>query len=123
MSKYINFNDEKIPVGKRKVAYIKYLMSRYDYKLVTAQRLANKRFGYGVMFPKLLFLYCDYGRFHQNSFRGVEREIWDAYDWYIKRAGKIEYEEIPDLQCPQAETIIKEREKEGYKVIRVPFTG
>lgn len=42
--KYIDFNDESIPVGKRKVAFVKWAMSKGTEK-IEAQRIANKKFG------------------------------------------------------------------------------
>ena len=42
---YINWNNEKIPIGKRKVAYVKYLVSK-GIPLINAQKSANKKFGF-----------------------------------------------------------------------------
>jgi len=42
---FIDFNDTSIPVGKRKVAYVKWAMSK-GTKKIQAQRQANRKFGY-----------------------------------------------------------------------------
>lgn len=42
---YINFNDPKVPIGKRKQAYVKYAVSR-GTSLEEAKRQANKKFGF-----------------------------------------------------------------------------
>lgn len=42
---YIDFNDERIPIGKRKVAYVKWAISKGTDK-ITAMKQANKKFGF-----------------------------------------------------------------------------
>jgi len=42
---YVDFNDSSVPLGKRKVAYVKWAMSKGTEK-IKAQRQANKKFGY-----------------------------------------------------------------------------
>ena len=41
--KYIDFNDESLPIGKRKQAYIKFAVSK-GTDIVSAKRQANKKF-------------------------------------------------------------------------------
>lgn len=43
--KYIDFSDERIPIGKRKVAFIKWAVSK-GTPLQRAQRIANEKFGF-----------------------------------------------------------------------------
>jgi len=43
--KYVDFNDESIPIGKRKVAYVKFAMSKGTSQ-VSARTQANKKFGW-----------------------------------------------------------------------------
>lgn len=43
--KFVDFNDESLPLGKRKVAYVKWAVSK-GTTLIVAQRQANKKFGY-----------------------------------------------------------------------------
>lgn len=45
MSKYVNFNDKTLPLGKRKVAYVKWAVSK-GTELIEAQRQSNNKFGY-----------------------------------------------------------------------------
>ena len=42
---YIDFNDEKIPIGKRKMAYVKWAMSKGTTEK-KARMQANKKFGF-----------------------------------------------------------------------------
>lgn len=42
---YVNFNDTTLPIGKRKVAYVKWAVAK-GTPLIQAQRQANKKFGY-----------------------------------------------------------------------------
>ncbi|MBO0953244.1 hypothetical protein [Fibrella forsythiae] len=44
-SNFIDFNDEKIPVGKRKQAYVRWAMSK-GTSAIDAKRQANKKFGF-----------------------------------------------------------------------------
>ena len=71
---YVDFNDEKIPIGKRKQAYVKWAMSKGTSK-IAAKTQANKKFGFE---PKkhLVIIVVDYGRINQRSFGG-EREVLD----------------------------------------------
>lgn len=44
-TKYIDFNDEKLSLGKRKVAFVKWAMMKGTEK-IKAQKIANKKFGW-----------------------------------------------------------------------------
>ena len=57
--KYIDFNDPKIPIGKRKQAYVKYAISKGTSR-ANACRQANSKFGFELK-PKTLFVLCMYG--------------------------------------------------------------
>ena len=113
---YVDFNDEKIPLGKRKKAYIAYLIKQ-GHELINAQRLANKRFGFEVKYPKLVFVYADYGRSSQNSYTGT-REVSNGFEDYTKRAGRIEYHKVDDINSPQTDALCKEYKAKGWKVIK-----
>lgn len=52
---FIDFNDETIPIGKRKVAYVKYAM-RNGTSEIAARRQANKKFGFEVKDNYLLII-------------------------------------------------------------------
>lgn len=43
--KYIDFNDDNIPIGKRKVEFVKWAMKK-GTSLIDAQRIANSKFGF-----------------------------------------------------------------------------
>lgn len=118
---YIDFNDEKIPLGKRKVAYIKHLMHKYNYPLLSAQKAANKRFGFEVKYPNVVFVYADYGRMHQFSFRFSE--IAEGYEDITKRAGNIEYRQVSLIDGEESERVCAEYKKKGYYVVKVPLYG
>jgi predicted RNA-binding Zn-ribbon protein involved in translation (DUF1610 family) len=47
---FINWNDEKISLGKRKVAFVKWAMKQGTPK-INAQRIANKKFGWEFRCP------------------------------------------------------------------------
>ena len=52
---FIDFNDETIPVGKRKVAYVKYAMRNGTSEMI-ARRQANKKFGFEIKENYLLII-------------------------------------------------------------------
>ena len=43
--KFIDWNDKSYPIGKRKQAFVKYLMTK-DVSNHTARIMANKKFGF-----------------------------------------------------------------------------
>lgn len=45
--KYIDFNDSSLPLGKRKVAYVKWAVSK-GTELIKAKTQANRKFGYEI---------------------------------------------------------------------------
>ena len=52
---YIDFNDNNIPIGKRKQAYVKYALSKGTSR-ANACRQANSKFGFELK-PKTLFVF------------------------------------------------------------------
>ena len=44
MKNYIDFNDYSIPIGKRKVHYVKWLISKYGYSLDKARLYCARKF-------------------------------------------------------------------------------
>lgn len=52
---FVDFNDETIPVGKRKVAYVKYAMRNGTSEMI-ARRQANKKFGFEIKENYLLII-------------------------------------------------------------------
>jgi hypothetical protein len=76
--KYVNFNDESLPIGKRKQAYVKWAVSK-GTELKDAQKQANRKFGFEKK-EGIFALVMDYGdRAQQNSFTG-DSEIFQSYD-------------------------------------------
>ena len=81
MKEHIDFNDNKVPIGKRKQAYIKWAVSK-GTDLISAKRQANKKFGFemkeGLLAEaeKYKEKTFDYGRF---SFQ--KKEVGVKYDF------------------------------------------
>jgi hypothetical protein len=44
-SSFVSFNDASVPVGKRKVLYVKWLMSKQGKSLSEAKLAAYRKFG------------------------------------------------------------------------------
>lgn len=42
---FVSFNDESVPVTKRKVLYVKWLMSKHGKTLQEAKLAAHRKFG------------------------------------------------------------------------------
>ena len=42
---FVSFNDESVPVTKRKVLYVKWLMSKHGKTLTEAKLAAHRKFG------------------------------------------------------------------------------
>ena len=90
---YVNFNDERIPIGKRKVAYVKWAMSKGTSK-IQAQKQANTKFGFEKK-GKLLVIY--YG---DINYRPIREDISNGYilkHYHIKTE---KYESVVELECP-----------------------
>jgi len=83
--KVVNWDDERIPLGKRKNTYIRYLLSQ-GIPLINAQKSANKKFGFERKGKYLVLLgnayYMDY-----PSFKGFSWE--DASGIDCKRAESV----------------------------------
>ena len=44
-SSFVSFNDTSVPLGKRKVLYVKWLMSKHGKSLQEAKLAAYRKFG------------------------------------------------------------------------------
>ena len=53
--KFVDFNDERIPIGKRKVAYVKYAMA-HGTSEKAARMQANRKFGFERKGKYLVFV-------------------------------------------------------------------
>jgi hypothetical protein len=45
MTEHIDWNDESVPLGKRKVAFVKWLMQVRKVPMIQAKAMANRKFG------------------------------------------------------------------------------
>jgi hypothetical protein len=114
--KYIDFNDESLPIGKRKQAYIKFALSK-GTDLISAKRQANKKFGFKKK-PGIFAIVTDYGRMGQRSFTGSQ-EIFQGYD--LRKYEKSKWAEIYDED--EILKVKKEAKEKGWDVIEVSLCG
>ena len=84
--KFVDFYDETIPVGKRKVAYVKYAMMHGTPKKKAMQQ-ANKKFGFGRRGTYLVFI------INADS---MDLPSFSGYTW----------EEACGINCERAESVI-----------------
>lgn len=110
---FINFNDEKLPIGKRKQAYIKWAVSK-GTDLITAKRQANKKFGFEQKYG-LCVLYKDYGRMSQNSFR--HSSIFDGFD--VRKYTKLNSLDITEKTDNEIDAIKKDLIGQGWEVAKI----
>ncbi len=111
--KYINFNDDKLPIGKRKQAYIKWVVSQ-GTDIISAKRQANKKFGFEKK-PGIFAIVKDWsGRIEQRSFTGSQ-EIFANYD--LRKYEKSNWAEIWDED--EIIKVKKEAKEKGWDVIEV----
>jgi hypothetical protein len=111
--KYIDFNDESLPIGKRKQAYIKWVVSK-GTDIVSAKRQANKKFGFEKK-PGIFAVVTDWsGRIEQRSFTGSQ-EIFAGYD--LRKYSHYMWAELKDEQKMQK--MVLDAKQMGYDVIYV----
>lgn len=108
---YINFNDEKLPIDKRKEAYIKWAVSK-GTKLIEAQRQANKKFVFEKKEGVLFMLYRD----------PEWMEDWYFYKWVYGDVDISSYKDhefvyIKYMYDDEVEELIKEYEQKGWDII------
>ena len=123
MSKFIDFNDSKIPIGKRKVAYVKWAISKGTDK-IEAMRQANNKFGFEQK-PGIVAIVRDFGRMCQASFGGAD-EIFDNYDLRRYKQSKIIYRDQVEKLLPggkidssEIERMIDIYKSKGWKIVYV----
>jgi len=110
--KYINFNDETLPIGKRKQAYIKWAVGKgTDINL--AKKQANKKFGFEKK-PGIFAVVKDRGRMCQMSFTGSQ-EIFQGHD--LRKYEMSDWIEMYDEE--EILKVKKKYEEKGWKVIEV----
>ena len=86
--KFVDFNDESIPVGKRKVAYVKYAMS-HGTSEKAARIQANRKFGFERKGKWVVFL-------HNARFMDKPSSIKYGVTW----------EQASGVDCKRAESVI-----------------
>jgi hypothetical protein len=111
--KYINFNDDKLPIGKRKQAYVKWATSQ-GTDIVSAKRQANKKFGFEKKSGIFAIVKDVSGRREQRSFTGSQ-EIFAGYD--LRKYEKSNWAEIWDDE--EITKVKKEAKEKGWDVIEV----
>lgn len=45
MTEHVDWDDESLPIGKRKVAFVKWLMQKRNVPIIRAKAMANAKFG------------------------------------------------------------------------------
>ena len=112
----MNFNDEKIPAGQRKQAYVKYALSK-GTSMIEAKRQANKKFGFEKQ-EGIFAIVLDWGRTHQRSFTGDE-EIFFGVNLrkYKHHRWAVEHNKYRQKELKQ------HYEGLGWKVIFVEISG
>lgn len=110
---YIDFNDESLPIGKRKQAYIKFAVSK-GTDIVSAKRQANKKFGFKKKLGIFAIVKDWSGRIEQRSFTGSQ-EIFAVYD--LRKYEKSNWAEIWDED--EILKVKKEAKEKGWDVIEV----
>jgi hypothetical protein len=112
MSKFVDFNDEKLPIGKRKQAYVKWAVNK-GTSIESAKRQANKKFGF-EMKEGLFAIVRDWsGRMQQRSF--CESQIFDEYD--IRKYKQAKWLEVWDDD--EIEKHTKAYKAKGWDVVIV----
>jgi hypothetical protein len=109
---YINFNDDKLPIGKRKQAYVKWAVSK-GTDLIDAQRQANKKFGFEQK-PGILAVVTDYGHLGQASFNEYN-SIWGNVNLkkYIDHKWILTNEMMPE----EVENVVDKAKSNGWEII------
>lgn len=115
--KYINFNDDKIPLGKRKQAYVKWAISK-GTNPIEAKRQANNKFGFDKKEGIFSFV-IDHGRMGQASFTG-DYEIFNGRD--LRKYKKNKWMHMPNDDNRVYE-IRRKYEKMGWDVIISELIG
>jgi hypothetical protein len=118
MSNFVNFNDESLPIGKRKQAYIRWAVSK-GTDLQDAKKQANKKFGFEQK-PGILAIVTDYGRANQKSFTGsvevfagIDLRKYQTCDWVID-----------DTQnADQVKGKLQKAKEQGWEILKVSISA
>lgn len=124
MPKYIDFNDESIPLGKRKQAYIRWAVYKKGKSMDEAKILANRKFGFEKK-GKILALY--HIRSPISRFYSFDEAIFWNYD--LRKYKEWKAIEVPVSDCglhiktEYAKKIEKEYKDKGWKVFYRDYGG
>jgi hypothetical protein len=110
MSKFVDFNDEKLSIGKRKQAYVKWAVSK-GTSIQSAKRQANKKFGFEMKEGLLALVFDMHHRMQQRSFD--ESEIFDGYN--LRKYKQAKWVKLYDED--QIEKHTKEYKAKGWDVV------
>lgn len=114
MSSFVNFNDESLPIGVRKQAYIRWAVSK-GTDLHDAKKQANKKFGFERK-SGILAIVTDYGRSNQKSFTGSE-EVFAGID--LRRYKTCDWV-IDDTQnADQVNSKLQKAQEQGWEIVKV----
>ena len=114
--KFEDFNDETLPLGVRKIAYIKYAVHK-GTTLINAKKQANKKFGFEKK-PGIFAIVKDYGRTGQRSFEG-SKEIFQSYD--LRKYNSSHW--IIDDEIEDIEKLKMQIKEAGWDLIYVTISG
>lgn len=114
--KFIDFNDESLPIGKRKQAYVKWAVSK-GTELQDALRQANRKFGFEQKEGIFAIVEDFGGRAEQRSFTGAD-EIFQMHD--LRKYKRHDYAIIHDVN--QKKAVKKQFEQKGWDVVFVSIT-
>jgi hypothetical protein len=114
---YVNFNDESLPIGIRKQAYVKWAVAKGTH-INIAKRQANKKFGFEQK-PGLLVLVNDYGRMNQNSFS--MSDIYQGYD--TRRYKQFKHIVLESYEDKEVDIAVKIAKANKWDVVTVNLIG
>lgn len=118
---YVDFNDESIPVGKRKQAFVRWAISR-GTDPIKAKQIANKKFGFEQK-GELVILVMDFWRMHQNSFH--ISEVYDEYRYEARhfKNVSISYDFVNETDIDKVRKWAKEHTTQDVKYEVCPLFG
>ena len=112
--KFIDFNDDSIPIGVRKVAYVKYAMSKGTSE-INAKKQANKKFGFDTVGKRLLVIIVagEYKWSRSDVLDNIKQQGTDARKYESIRHIEME---VGEFQKKDVTQIKKERARNGEDV-------
>jgi len=113
---FIDFNDEKQPIGKRKQSYVRWAVSK-GTSPIQAKKQANAKFGFAKK-EGIFGIVIDYGRLDQRTWGGTS-EVFQSFDLrkYKQHKWCVENDKAKHLN------IRKKYESMGWDVFVFPAVG